>query len=210
MELVSTILNGGISLNVLTRLFSFFSVCLCLYLSLTPSPYFSSPSPSPPFLYHTHPLSSTCLPCFFSSLPWPFHIPPPPFVHLPIPLHSLLPRLLIHLSFCLFSTHTSLHLSLSPLSLLLLPLCKHHTYYVSKQLILVVWFSLSDVKDTKYYLPAALQKADMCSVCRACCIDTKAGNTGPTGKPGVSGAPCVLSYVVTICLSAIVCHLLVF
>ncbi|KAK2183569.1 hypothetical protein NP493_304g01024 [Ridgeia piscesae] len=107
-----------------------------------------------------------------------------------------------------------------------------------------------DVKNTIYYLPAALQKVDMCSACPACCdnstsVDDTAfadqnsevttssensfadqnsevttssensfadqNNTSSNiDKVEYSGAIYVMSYTVTLtlCLSAIVCHLL--
>ncbi|KAK2163266.1 hypothetical protein NP493_1472g00002 [Ridgeia piscesae] len=92
-----------------------------------------------------------------------------------------------------------------------------------------------DVKNTIYYLPATLQKVDMCSACPGCCdnstsVDdtafadqnsevTTCSETGfadqnttsfNIDKVEYSGAIYVMSHTVTLtfCLSAIVCHLL--
>ena len=42
--------------------------------------------------------------------------------------------------------------------------------YEHEEVALFLFFCLADVKDTKYYMPAALKQTDMCSACPACCV----------------------------------------
>ena len=42
--------------------------------------------------------------------------------------------------------------------------------YEHEEVALFLFFCLADVKDTKYYMPAALEQIDMCSACPACCV----------------------------------------
>ncbi|KAI0223986.1 CD109 antigen [Lamellibrachia satsuma] len=79
-----------------------------------------------------------------------------------------------------------------------------------------------DVKDTKYYMPAALEQTDMCSACPACCVydnttaissseTTSADNNAVTEQSDdlkyeyVRDSGCVMSYTTAVWLVVIVC-----
>ncbi|KAI0225726.1 CD109 antigen [Lamellibrachia satsuma] len=83
-----------------------------------------------------------------------------------------------------------------------------------------------DVKDTKYYVPAALEQTDMCSACPACCVydnTTAISSSEPSSADDnavteqsddlkyeyVRDSGCVMSYTTAVWLVVIVCCLLV-
>ena len=96
--------------------------------------------------------------------------------------------------------------------------------YEHEKVALFLFFCLTDVKDTKYYMPTALEQTDMCSACPACCVyDNTTATTSSTETTSAddnavtettsadadTDSGCVMSYTTAAWLVVSVCHLIV-